>query len=79
MVEQIRELQRKIDAAPPPIRRIIARHDVPYGRAFRMWNARGELIVYANRGELADLPRAKPTSASEQRLAELCAIPVVFE
>jgi hypothetical protein len=51
---------------------------VPYGRAPRMWNTRGELIVYANRGEIADLPRAKSQPASLSPTLPF-GIPVVVE
>jgi hypothetical protein len=60
MLEQMRTLQRVLDDLPPRVSRVIARHDVPYGRVFRMWTTRGDMIAYANRGEIADLPRAVP-------------------
>jgi hypothetical protein len=44
---------------PPAVARIRASHRVPYGRSYRQWNTRGELEVWANRGELADLPRRR--------------------
>lgn len=56
---QMFDLSRQIADAPPVVSRCIATHSVPYGRVFRMWTTRGELIVYVNRGEVADLPRAK--------------------
>lgn len=36
-------------------RYFIARHDVPYGRVFRMWDTRGFMHAYINRGELHDM------------------------
>lgn len=59
LVEQLREWQRQIDAAPPVAARIRASHAVPYGQVFRQWNTRGALELWVNRGWVADLPRAK--------------------
>jgi hypothetical protein len=53
---QIREWNERLKKMPPPVWRIIARHDVPYGRCFKYYDTKNRLIVYANRGEIADLP-----------------------
>jgi hypothetical protein len=34
---------------------IVASHAVPYGRTYRQWNTCGELLLWANRGEVVDL------------------------
>src|SRR4051794_11020600 len=57
VISAFRRMRGALDAAPPAIRRIRAHHSVPYGRAYRQWNTRGELEVWANRGEIEDLPR----------------------
>lgn len=44
--------------SPPVVSRFHASHSVPFGRVYRMWTTRGELIAYVNRGLIADLPRA---------------------
>lgn len=44
---------------PPRVSRFYASHAVPYGRVYRMWTTRGELIAYVNRGAVADMPRTK--------------------
>lgn len=49
---------RELERLPPRAREIRASHLVPYGRAYRQWLTNGDLIVWANRGEIADLPRA---------------------
>jgi hypothetical protein len=79
-IEELRSWSRYLKAVPPPVSRIIARHDVPYGRAFRMWTTRGDLIVYANRGEMHDLPHApkKSNPLAAYPIASF-GIPVVFE
>lgn len=70
------ELKRQADMLrnPPPTPHvIIARHDVPYGHAYSYYDTEGRWIVYANRGELADLPRV-----SGERIG-IMGIPVVIE
>lgn len=57
MVRAFQQMREQIDAGPPPIRCFRAHHSVPYGRTFRQWNTRGDLEVWVNRGEIADLPR----------------------
>lgn len=63
MLDEMRRWQKIIDAAPPPIHRIMASHAVPYGRAFKQWDTNGRLLVWANRGEIVDLPRASKPPA----------------
>lgn len=53
------ETLRRQTERPPAVSRFVATHSVPYGRVFRMWTTRGELIAYINRGEVADMPREK--------------------
>jgi hypothetical protein len=74
--DEIREMSRKLDAMPPRVARFYAVHSVPYGRVYRMWTTRGELIAYINRGEVADMRRAGP---APDALALLTGIPVVFD
>lgn len=69
--------------APPRLARVYASHSVPFGRVYRMWTTRGELIAYVNRGEIADLPRA-PEPFDFAVVSPLCppgiiGIPIYFE
>lgn len=59
VLAKLTALAAQIDQAPPVPRYIMASHAVPYGRAYRQWTTRGALIVWVNRGELADLPRVQ--------------------
>lgn len=59
MIAEMRRIQALIDAAPPVPHVIMAHHAVPYGAAFRQWDTRGRLLVWANRGQIADMPRAE--------------------
>lgn len=52
-------MKRQMAMTPPALRAIFASHAVPYGRVYRMWNTRGEMIAYVNRGEIEDMPRVK--------------------
>lgn len=57
-LDEIVRLARELEAAAPPSpSRVMASHAVPYGRCYRQWMTNGELWLWANRGELADLPR----------------------
>ena len=79
MIDLLREYSRIMADAPPRCV-MIARHDVPFGGAFRMWNTRGEMIVYVSRGWIADLPRGKrkaPTFGFDTTL--FAGIPIYFE
>jgi hypothetical protein len=42
----------------PPRTFIMAHHSVPYGRVYRQWDTQGHLLLWVNRGLIADLPRA---------------------
>lgn len=57
MLAQLRQWDDELKRRPAPVWRIVARHDVPYGRCFKYYDTKGRLIVYANRGEIADLPQ----------------------
>lgn len=59
MLAKLRAMSAELAAAPPVPARIMASHAVPYGRAYRQWNARGDLIVWANRGEIEDMPHVR--------------------
>jgi hypothetical protein len=78
--DALRRMQRMIDEAPPPVRRLRAHHSVPYGTAWKQWNTRGELEVWVNRGWVADLPRA-PSERYDApgALMRMTGIPVVLE
>jgi hypothetical protein len=78
LLETVMAFQRELDARPPVVSRCYATHAVPYGRVFRMWTTRGDLIAYVNRGEVADMPRATP-AAGIAPLASFTGIPVYFE
>jgi hypothetical protein len=64
VINEIKRWQAKLADLPPTPRCIMASHLVPYGRVYRQWNTRGELLLWANRGEIADLPRAERASAA---------------
>jgi hypothetical protein len=51
LIERLRDV--------PPRTFIMAHHSVPYGRVYRQWNTHGHLLLWVNRGLIADLPRAK--------------------
>lgn len=59
IVADLRAMFAQVAALPPAPREIRASHLVPYGRAYRQWLTDGSLIVWVNRGEIADLPHAK--------------------
>lgn len=66
---------------PPRPHCVIASHAVPYGRIFRQWDTRGRLLIWANRGEFADIPTRTPGYAIAPGSLDaslLSAIPVVF-
>lgn len=77
-IEQLLEWQAKIDAAPPVPHAILAHHAVPYGAAYRQWDTRGRLYVWANRGQIADMPRVtkEPNPLAASPIAAF-GIPVV--
>jgi hypothetical protein len=78
LFEQLRDMQRTLDALPPQPARFRAHHSVPYGRIYRQWNTRGELEIWINRGLIADLPRAKAELGSFALFQpSLTGIPVV--
>lgn len=80
-LDVLKKMQALIEDQPPRCSRIYATHAVPYGRVYRMWTTRGEMIAYINRGEMEDMPRAKPAPALGLRLLSpaLTGIPVVIE
>lgn len=43
----------------PPRAYVMAHHSVPYGRVYRQWDTDGHLLIWVNRGLVADLPRQK--------------------
>jgi hypothetical protein len=53
----MREWGERIKRLPPVPRAILTDQAVPFGRAYRQWDTNGDLWVYANPGEVADLPR----------------------
>lgn len=56
LVADLLAFQAELDTMPSPVRGIRAHHAVPFGSAFRQWDTNGELWVWANAGEIADLP-----------------------
>lgn len=66
---------------PPQPRCLMAHDDVPRGQVFRQWNTRGDLIVWVNRGEVAELPHrdARPHAIAPNGIDTemLRSIPVV--
>lgn len=83
-VDVFRDLRRFaaiVSQLPPRPHCVIASHAVPYGRIFRQWDTRGRLLIWANRGEVADIPSRAPGYAiapGSLDAALLSAIPVVF-
>lgn len=59
-IDELREWQRKLDAMPETPWRIVASRKVPSGRASRMYDTRGRMIVYANRDNVKAIPKPKP-------------------
>lgn len=53
VLRMAKDAQAQADVSP---RRVMASHAVPYGRVYREWMANGDLVLWANRGEIADLP-----------------------
>lgn len=79
MIDELRRMCEMVKDAPPPIRVMYARHDVPVGPPFHMWNTRGEMVVYINRSMIEGLPK-QPTSIREMMdMTALTGIPVVVE
>lgn len=84
----LRRMTEIVNASPPVPRCIIARHDVPWGKGYRMWDTRGELVLYVHRGWLYDYAWRRPApddrltrrAGREMALAPaLSGIPVVHE
>lgn len=68
MADPIRDLvriQAELGALPPQPRAIYTSHSVPWGRVFRQWTARGDLIVWVSRGEFEDMPRVRPAEIAK--------------
>jgi hypothetical protein len=79
-LDALTKMQAQVEAMPPRCSRIYAVHSVPYGRVFRMWTTRGEMIAYINRGEMEDVPRVRPEQLGRSILSPaLTGIPVVIE
>lgn len=77
-------MQRQIDAMPPQASVIYARYDVPGVK--RMWNTRGELVLYCDRRVIDTLPKAevdigkhKVTVHELPEAAPYFGVPVIFE
>lgn len=83
MFEALRTMQDRLASLPPRPWCFMASHSVPYGRVYRQWDTRGRLLVWVNRGEVADMPlhrAADPNRAlapSFYDSAILTGIPVV--
>lgn len=85
MIDDLLNFQRQIDAMPPQAARIYARWDVPGVK--RMWNTRGELILYCDRGIIESLPKQQAKVGDKLNVtvfelaeaAPYMGVPVVFE
>jgi hypothetical protein len=80
VIAEMRRVSGMVAALPPRPKCFMAHHAVPYGQVYRQWNTRGELLVWVNRGEIADLARHKPDYAIAPNAIDtalLTAIPVV--
>lgn len=76
-VEDLVALQARLADLPPAVARIMTSHAVPYGRAYRQWMTNGDLIVWANRGEIEALPRTKYTGC-DIRVGDLSLPPSII-
>lgn len=72
---EVRELTDNV-RANPPIWAIFAHHSVPWGRRYRQHMTDGRLIVWVNRGEIAELPPAKIVAGMDGALTGVLGIPV---
>lgn len=83
MYADLKRMMTEVDKLPPRPRYFIARHDVPYGRVFRMWDTRGQMHAYVNRGEIHDMRVADYRETSVLRRDSLdpgiTGIPVFLE
>lgn len=59
---RLAELIKGPSDAPAPVFRIVASHAVPFGRVFKQYRSDGRLLLWVNRGEVADMPRGNPAS-----------------
>ena len=79
-IAEMRRVSEMVAALPPQPKCFMAHHAVPYGQLYRQWNTKGELLVWVNRGEVADLTRRKPNYAIAPNAIDtalLASIPVV--
>lgn len=78
LAEEIARYEAALAKLPPPVAGILASHRVPYGRIFRQWDTKGRLWVWANRGEIEDLPHGpRPTAGGVNTVAyDFNAIPI---
>jgi len=72
-----------VAALPPRPHCFMAHHSVPYGRVYSQWDTRGRLLVWVNRGEIADIPRhatrrGYAIAPNAIDITMLTSIPVVF-
>lgn len=78
---EMRRVSEMVAALPPRPKCFMAHHSVPYGRVYRQWNTKGELLVWVNRGEVADMARYKPNYAIAPNAIDtalLTSIPVFY-
>lgn len=77
LIDDLIRLNTQISEAPPVPRAILTNHAVPYGRAFRQWDTKGNLYVWVNPGVLHDLWRAGPPDPTNFSSIANFGIPVV--
>jgi hypothetical protein len=84
LIASLREWSEMVAKLPPRPWCIKASHAVPFGRVYRQWDTRGRLIVWANRGEIEDIPCRAATTRDGYAIAPnaidielLTSIPVV--
>lgn len=77
MIDDFLRAVTLIDDLPTPVSAFMAHHAVPYGRTFRQWRTDGRLIVWVNRGQVEDLPRASGEPSVLTRGALYNGIPIV--
>lgn len=75
-IQELFKLNEELAKLPPAPRALVASHEVPYGRIYRQWDTRGDLFIWVNRGEIADLPRASHRPGPFQTSASIFSIPV---
>lgn len=60
VLNDLRRFQRIVSETPKLPDALMAHHSVPYGRSYRQWRTDGRLIVWVNRGMVAEFTLRPP-------------------